>query len=161
MALFYDDTNSNAARHYADSGERDYRKLGQALGAQEAGMQRIASGQDSVSGMQLKQALGQNVSAQRSMAAGAAPRDQAMAGLMASRNAMSLGAGLAGQQAVAGIQERQAAQNALMQALLQRQQMAQNAALQGRQLAAQTQGPSLMQQLGGGAMGLGSMLVGM
>jgi hypothetical protein len=78
----------------------------------------IASGRNSVTAEQLRQSLGQNLSAQRSMAASASPQNASMAALMASRNAMNLGSGLAGQQALAGMQERQAAQQALAQMML-------------------------------------------
>jgi cytochrome c556 len=97
--------------------------LGKQLTAEAEYLRRIARGQESVSAEQLRQGLQQNIAAQQSMAQGASPQNSAMAQIQASRNAMSLGAGLAGQQALAGIQERQAAQAALMQALLgQRQQ---------------------------------------
>lgn len=109
----------------------EYNRLGGALDQQAAYMQRIARGEESVSAEQLRQGLQQNISAQQSMAAGAAPRNSAMAGLMASRNAMNLGAGMAGQQAMAGIQERQAAQNALSQMLLQQRGQAVQAGSSG------------------------------
>lgn len=81
-------------------------------------LQDIATGKESVSAMQLAQANQQNQSQQQSMAAGARPGNAAMAARGAAMNAGRMGAGLAGQQALAGIQERQAAQSALSQALL-------------------------------------------
>jgi hypothetical protein len=78
-------------------------------GALRSQLQRQMSGQQSLSGEQLRQALGQNVAAQQSMAAGARGGNQAMMARQASMNAANMGAGLAGQQAMAGIAERQAA----------------------------------------------------
>ena len=110
------------------TGQADYSRLGGALDTEAERLRRQANGEDSLSAEQLRQGLQQNVAAQRSMAAGASPQNAAMAGLMASRNAMVAGAGLAGQQATAGIQERQAASDALGRMLLQqRQQEQQNA----------------------------------
>lgn len=81
-------------------------------------LQDIATGKESVSAMQLAQANQQNQAMQQSMAASARPGNAAMAARTAAMNAGRNSAGLAGQQAVAGIQERQAAQSALSQALL-------------------------------------------
>lgn len=67
---------------------------------------RLASGQDSVSAEQLRQSLQQNQAAQMSMAAGARPGNSAMAARTAALSAGRQGYGLAGQQAVAGLQER-------------------------------------------------------
>ena len=106
----------------------NYDRLGGQLNQQADYMQRIARGQESVSAEQLRASLGQTMAQQRSMAAGAAPQNQAMANIQASRNAMNLGSGLAGQQAVAGIQERQAAQNALTQMLMEQRAQEQSAA---------------------------------
>lgn len=97
-----------------------------ALGREATGerehLRRIARGDESVSRMQLAQALQQNQSQQQSMAAGARPGNAAMAARGAAMNAGRMGAGLAGQQAIAGIQERQAAQQALAQMLMQQRQ---------------------------------------
>lgn len=72
----------------------------------------IGQGQNSVAMQQLGQGLQQNVAAQRSMAASAAPQNSAMAARIAAQNAAKLGYGLSGQAAVAGLQERnQAMQN--------------------------------------------------
>lgn len=71
-----------------------------------------AHGENSVSAEQLRQALQQNINAQRSMAAGADPRNAAAAARTAAIQSARLGAGLAGQQAAAGLQERQQAQQA-------------------------------------------------
>jgi hypothetical protein len=87
---------------------------------QQLGQQ--AQGQRSVSAEQLRQALGQNQAAQMSLAAGASPRNAAMAARTAAIQTGRLGAGLAGQQAVAGLQEQNQAQQqyaALLQGLRQ------------------------------------------
>ena len=78
---------------------RQYGQLGQKYG-------RIANGLDSISAEQLRQGLQQNQASQMSMAAGAAPQNQAMAQRTAMMNAGRQGMGLSGQQAMAGLQER-------------------------------------------------------
>ena len=95
-------------------------------------LRKIARGEESVSAIQLKNALQQNQSAQQSMAAGARPANAAMAARQAAMNAARQGAGLAGQQATAGIQERQSAQQALANMLMQQRQQELNATLGSR-----------------------------
>lgn len=69
-------------------------------------------GQNSVSAEQLRQGQQSNIAAQRSLAASAAPQNSAMAARTAANNTAKLGYGMSGQQATAGLQERnQAAQN--------------------------------------------------
>lgn len=101
---------SGIASDFADQAQSGYQNYGiqgrQAL----SGLQAIAQGQNSVSAEQLRQGLQQNLAAQRSLAAGASPRNSAMAARTASIQSGRLGAGLAGQQAVAGLQERNQAQ---------------------------------------------------
>lgn len=76
-------------------------------------LRRIATGKDSYSAEALRQGLQQNLSAQRSMAAAARPSNAAAAARTAAIQSGKLGAALSGQQALAGIQERQAATQAL------------------------------------------------
>ncbi len=140
------------------TGQANYNRLGTALNDQHGYMQRIARGEESVSAKQLADALQQNLGAQQSMAAGAAPQNAAMAGLHASRNAMNLGAGLAGQQAVAGIQERQAAQDALTRALLAQRGQDQGSAMGGYQNM--QPGASWLDRFGGAVMGAGQLAYG-
>lgn len=147
-------SQAGASGDFAGTGEKGFGALGGALTSEADYMRKIARGEESVSAEQLRQSLGQNLSAQQSMAAGAAPQNQAMAALQASRNAMQLGSGLAGQQAVAGMQERQAAQQALAQMLLQQRNQELQAALGGRQNAISgfggiSVGQSPLQQFGG------------
>jgi hypothetical protein len=72
-----------------------------------------------------------------------------------------MGAGLAGQQAVAGIQERQAAQNALNQMLMRQRQQELQAALQSRQTAMgiNPQGPTGTEKQAGAIEGLMGWLI--
>lgn len=129
------DPNGDLARESRQAGRFAGQSRGQfgSLGGEARGerdqMRRLARGQDSVSALQLRQALQQNQSAQASMAAGARPGQGAMAARTAMENSGRLGAALSGQQAVAGLQERQAAQNSLNQMLMQQRQQELQAAL--------------------------------
>lgn len=109
-----------AAGGFAQQGQRGYGQLGAQGNEALAGLRATAMGQNSVSAEQLRQGLAQNLAAQQSMAAGASPQNAAMAARTAAIQSGRLGAGLAGQQAIAGLQERQQAQQqyaALLQAL--------------------------------------------
>lgn len=85
---------------------------------QMAMLRRRAEGQDSLSAEQLRQGLQQVNAGQMSMAAGARPGNSAAAARQASMNAGSAGSAMLGQQAMAGIQERAAAENQLGQAIM-------------------------------------------
>lgn len=98
-------------------------------------LQRQANGENSVSALQLQQGLQQNLAAQRSLAASASPQNSAMAARTAAIQSGRLGAGLAGQQAVAGQQERNAAQSQYGQMLGQLSGQSSQAALASRQTA--------------------------
>jgi hypothetical protein len=111
---------AHGAGRFAGQGERGYRDLGQQGMGALSGLQALAQGQNSVSAEQLRQGLQQNLAAQQSMAASASPANAAMAARTAAIQGGRLGAGLAGQQAIAGLQERNQAQQqyaALLQAL--------------------------------------------
>lgn len=123
------------AGDFARTSQEDFRRLGQEAAMQRQYLQRIARGEESVSAMQLGQSLQKNQAAQQSMAAGARPGNAAMAARTAAMTAGRQGAGLAGQQAVAGLQERQQAQMALQQALLQQRQQELTATNTGRSQA--------------------------
>ncbi len=153
---------ADAASKFAGQGEEGFGKLGAEATAQRDYLRRIAGGQDSVSAEQLRQGLMQNQAAQRSMAAGAAPGNAAMAARTAAMQSARLGSGLAGSQAVAGLQERQQANNALAELIMQQRQQELNAALGSRQnanaalgaykpeqSAAQKYGPAIIGALGG------------
>lgn len=120
---------------FASRGERGFNQLGTQGNEALAGLRATAMGQNSVSAEQLRQGLAQNLANQQSMAAGASPNNAAMAARTAAIQSGRLGAGLAGQQAVAGLQERNQAQQqyaALLEALRQQELQA---ALQARQNA--------------------------
>lgn len=118
-----------------DETYQSYRDLGaRGNGALDA-LQAQAQGQNSISAEQLRQALGQNLAAQRSMAASAAPQNAAMAARTAAIQSARLGSGLAGQQALAGLQERNQAQAAYGNLLQGLRGQDLNAALGSRQNA--------------------------
>jgi len=115
------------ASGFAGESQGRFGDIGGQLGGQADVLRGLASGKDSISRLQLAQALQQNQAQQQSMAAGARPGNAAMAARTAAMTAGRQGAGLAGQQAIAGIQERQAAQNALAKLLLAQRQQELNA----------------------------------
>lgn len=112
----------DAAAAFANQAQGNFGQLGTDLGAQRAYLQQLAQGQNSVSAEQLRQGLGQLLAQQRSLAAGGSPRNAAAAARTAAIQSARLGAGAAGQQALAGLQERNQAQQALAQLLLQQRQ---------------------------------------
>lgn len=116
------DANRNGLNTFAGQAAGNYAQGTQNLNQSADYLRSIASGQHSVSAEQLRQGLQQNLAAQQSMAAGAPAQNQAMAARQAMMNSGRLGAGLAGQQALAGLQERQQAQQALSQQYLQQRQ---------------------------------------
>ncbi|HKP06411.1 MAG TPA: tail fiber domain-containing protein [Microbacterium sp.] len=120
---------------FADQGQQNFGQLGAAGNANIAGLQQLANGQGSIAAEQLRQGLQQNQAAQQSMAAGASPQNAAMAARTAAIQSARLGAGLAGQQAIAGLQERAQAQGQLAGAIQGLRGQDLNAALQGRQNA--------------------------
>jgi hypothetical protein len=124
-----------AASGFANTAEGNYGGLGMEAADARAQLGRLASGQDSISAEQLRQGMQQNVAAQRGLAASANPANAAMAARTAAIQTGRIGAGLAGQQSMAGIAERQAAQKALMDAILQQRQQDAQVALGSRQNA--------------------------
>ncbi len=116
----------NADRANVGANAAQANAMGQAgaanYGADRAGMQQTQDylrgqmqGQNSVSAEQLRQGLQQNLANQQSMAAGASPNNAAMAARTAAMQMGRAGAGLSGQQAVAGLQERNQAAGQLGQ----------------------------------------------
>jgi len=94
------------AGQFADQAQAGYNAYG-AQGQQAlSGLQAIANGQNSVSALQLQQAMQANLAQQRSLAAGAGPQNAGMAARTAALQMGRANAGLAGQQALAGMQER-------------------------------------------------------
>src|SRR5678815_2977267 len=120
---------------FADQGQAGYGALGQrGTGALDY-LQQQAQGQNSVSAEQLRQGLQQNQAGMMSYAAGASPQNAAMAARTAAIQSGRLGAGLAGQQAIARLQERQQAQQQYGQLLQALRAQELQAALQSRQNA--------------------------
>jgi len=125
---------------FADTAQTGYGQLGGEAAAQRDYLRRLASGQDSVSAEQLRQGLQQNQAAQASYAAGASPQNAAMAARTAAIQSARLGAGMSGAAALAGLQERQAANQGLSNMILQQRGQDLNATLGARQGAIQGYG---------------------
>lgn len=121
-------------------------------------LQGLYAGKDSVAQERLRQATAANMAQQQSMAAGAAPGNQAAAHLAAMQNSARLNQGMTGQATQAGIAERQAAMQGLM-GLSQAQQQGNiayegnRAARAGTQMAQPTAGESIL----GAGMGIAGM----
>lgn len=129
-----------AAGGFAQQGQQGYKQLGQrATGALDY-LQGQTQGQNSVSAEQLRQGLAQNQAQQMSMAAGASPQNSAMAARTAAMQMGRLGAGLSGQQAIAGLQERNQAMQQYASLLEALRQQELQAALQSRANAMQGYG---------------------
>jgi len=124
-----------AASNFANTGEQGYGAMSTEAQQAREQLRRLAGGQDSLSAEQLRQGLQQNLAAQRSMAASASPQNAAMAARTAAMQMGRLGAGMSGQAALAGIQERNAAQQALAQMIMQGRAQDLQAALGSRQNA--------------------------
>ena len=124
-----------AASNFAEFGQNAYGAMTtEASGVREA-MRRRAQGQDSLSAEQLRQGLGQQLAMQRSMAASASPQNGPMAARTAAMAMGRASSGMAGNQALAGIQERSAAEQALAQMIMQQRQQDAQVALGSRQNA--------------------------
>lgn len=126
------DNQGGMSSVFADQGQQGYGAM--TAEAQQARdyLRQLASGQQSVSAEQLRQGNQQAMSAQRSMAASASPQNSAMAARTAANNMGRINMGLAGQQAIAGIQERQAAQQGLANMIMQQRGQDLQAALGSR-----------------------------
>jgi hypothetical protein len=128
-------TQGAAASGFANQAQQGYGQLGAEAQATRDYLRSVAQGQNSVSAEQLRQGLQQNMSAQRSMAASASPQNQAMAARTAAMQMGRMGAGMSGQAALAGLQERNQAQQQLGQMILGQRGQDLNAALGSRQSA--------------------------
>lgn len=120
------------SNQFARSGQQNYGMMGAELAQDRARLRDLAAGKNSVSAEQLRQGLQQNLAAQQSMAASASPQNSAMAARTAMMNSGRLGAGMSGQAALAGIQERNAANQALANMNLQQRQQDLQAAINSR-----------------------------
>ena len=123
------------AGQFAGQGQAGYNAYGQQAQGVLAALRRQASGQDSISAEQLRQSLAQQLAQQRSFAAGASPRFAAGAARTAAIQMGRASTAMAGQQALAGLAERQQAvgQQSQLLGTLRGQDL--NAALQSRQNA--------------------------
>lgn len=126
---------ADSANQFANQGQQGYGAMTAESNAARDYLRQIASGQQSVSAEQLRQGNQQALAVQRSMAASAAPQNSVMAARTAQNNMNRASMGLAGQQAVAGLQERQAAQQGLANMIMQQRGQDLQAALQSRQNA--------------------------
>ncbi len=120
---------------FADQGQTQFGTMGVQGQQNIDALRQTANGQNSVSAEQLRQGLQQNLAGQRSMAASASPGNSAMAARTAATQMGRMGSGLAGQQAVAGLQERNQAQQNLTGAIQGLRGQDLQAALGGRQAA--------------------------
>jgi hypothetical protein len=132
-----------AANGFAGEGQDGYNAMGLEAAASRDFLRQQASGQHSISAEQLRQGLQQNMAGQRSMAAGASPGNAPMAARSAAMNMSRMGSGLAGQQAVAGMQERQNAQKQLADMIMNQRQQDMQVALGSRQNATSAYGTTL------------------
>lgn len=123
-----------AAGSFADYGEGGFKSLGTAADNVRAMLEAHATGQQSFSRESLRQGLGQQLSQQRSLAAGAGANSP-MAALAAAQNMGRASYGMSGQAALADIAERQAFAKALADATMQQRQQELQAALGSRQTA--------------------------
>lgn len=103
---------ADEAGAFANRSQRGYAAYGRQGQSALAGLQATANGQNSIAAEQLRQGVQQLQAQQQSIAAGASPQNAAMAARTAAIQSARLGSGLAGQQALAGLQERQQAQQA-------------------------------------------------
>ncbi|MGE5802943.1 MAG: hypothetical protein ACM358_11875 [Gemmatimonadota bacterium] len=137
---------AGAAGGFADTAQQGYGQLGGEAAAQRDYLGRLSRGEDSVSAEQLRQSLQQNQAAQMSMAASASPQNAAstarLAAILASRQA----SGMSGAAAIAGLQERQAAHQALANMIMQQRGQDLNAALGSRQTAVSGYGAGMQGQ---------------
>lgn len=126
---------AGAASRFADTAETSYGQLGADGANARRYLQEQAMGKNSVSAEQLRQGLQQQQAQMQSMAAGAPASSAPMAARTAMIQAGRAGSAMSGQAALAGMQERQAAQKAWMDAILAQRQQDLMAAQGSRQTA--------------------------
>lgn len=114
---------------FGNVGQQNYGDMTAAAEARRRYLERVARGEISVSGQQLRQGLaGQNANA-IGMAQSAPPGNAAMGARMAANNIGRAGTAMAGQASIAGLQERAAAEQALGNMILQQRGQDANVAL--------------------------------
>lgn len=151
---------------FADESQQGVRALGGEASAERQALRDLAAGKNSVVTEQLRQANQQLIAGQNSIAAGAAPRDQAMSARTAAIQSGRIGSGMAGQAATAQLQEQQNARSALRDMIMQQREQDLRAALGSRQTAVQGYGgnappapeKSWMEKYGPAAMGAAGMI---
>jgi hypothetical protein len=129
-----------AASGFADQGQANYGAMTAEAQQMREALRRRAGGQDSMSSEQLRQGLQQQLAQQRSMAAGAAPQNAAMAARTAAMGMGRASSGMAGQAAMAGIAERQGAEKQLADMIMGGRQQDMGVALGSRQNATSAYG---------------------
>lgn len=95
--------------NFAGDARANYNNMTQRLNGSLDYLQGQMQGKNSIAGEQLRQGLQQTQAQQQSLAASASPNDAPMAAFAAGNNMARLGYGMSGQQALAGIAERNAA----------------------------------------------------
>lgn len=120
---------------FADQAQGGYGALGAEGDALRQALRDQMTGKTSVSGEMLRQGLDQQLNLGRSMAASASPANSGMAARTAANNMARASYGMSGQAAVAGLQERMAASQALADAILKQRQQDMTVALGSRQNA--------------------------
>ncbi len=145
--LLRDGLRSQGGRsgQFADVSQDRFGQLGGEMNALRGQLGELAQGKDSISAEQLRQALQQQLAQQRSAVAGAGP-NAAMAARTAMNNMGRASYGMAGQQAQAGIAERNAAMQQLAQLLMGQRGQDLQATLGGRGLAIQGLGGAVNPQ---------------
>ncbi len=106
---------ANQAGDFANQGQAGYGGMTAEMAKDREALRALASGQNSIAAEQLRQGLGSQQAAQQSMAASASPQNAAMAARTAMNNMNRNAYGMAGNAAMAGIAERNAATQALAQ----------------------------------------------
>lgn len=131
---------AGAAGRFAGQGEAGYGMMTREMGKDRDYLRGLQRGENSVSAEQLRQGLQQQYGMAQSMAASARPGQAPMAARTAMMSAGRAGSAMAGNQALAGIQERNAAASQL--AALNQAQRGQdmNVALGSRQTSLQGYG---------------------
>lgn len=154
--------NADAASGFANVGEQNYSDMTAELAKRRAYLEAIARGDQSISREQLRQGLAGTVGQLRSQVAGASPGNAGMAALQASNNIGRAGATMSGQAALAGLQERRDAEQALAALSLGQRGQDVNVALGSRGNAItgytnqiQPKGPSFWDKVLGAGVGLG------
>jgi hypothetical protein len=99
--------NGQAAGNFGGQLANNYQNNQAGINSTIGQFQNLANGNDSVSMEQARQNLARGQAQQMSMAASAAPQNQGMAARTAMIGAGNLASGVMGQQALAGLQERQ------------------------------------------------------